>query len=179
MHHYVLSAIGRDRPGIVAAVTGAMLEHGVNVEDSQMTILRGHFAMTIVFGLAEDADLTAVERRLRAAGEQVGLEALLLERIDDLRDAGPDPSHMVTVYGADHPGIVHSVSSAAARHGYDITDLNTHLSVGGVGDEPLYVLMMELAVEPGHDEELKSAMEGVARAEGVEVSVSPLETDEL
>lgn len=30
---HALSAIGRDRPGIVAAVTGLLLEHGVNVED--------------------------------------------------------------------------------------------------------------------------------------------------
>jgi glycine cleavage system transcriptional repressor len=107
------------------------------------------------------------------------VEALFLERIDDLRDAGPEPSHMVTVYGADHPGIVHAVSSAVARHGYDITDLNTHLSPGDTGAEPLYVLMMEVAVEQGHDEELNSAMEDVARGEGVEVSVGPLETDEL
>lgn len=179
MHHYALSAIGRNRPGIVAAITGAMREHGVNVEDSQMTILRGHFAMTIVFGFDPSADLAAVERDLRAAGEQVGVEALFLERIDEVDDPGPDPSHMVTVYGADHPGIVHAATAAVARHGHDITDLNTHLSPGGAGEEPLYVLMMEVAVEPGHDEELSSAMEEVARDQGVEVSVSPLETDEL
>lgn len=179
MHHYALSAIGRDRPGIVAAVTAAMLEHGVNIEDSQMAILRGHFAMMFVLAAGEELDRAALERDLRAASERVGVESVFLERIDDLREAGPEPSHMVTAYGADHPGIVHAVSTAAARHGYDITDLNTHLSQGDAGDEPLYVLMMEVAVPYGHYEELASAMEEVARAEGVEVSVSPLDTDEL
>ena len=36
-----VTAIGADRPGIVAAVTGVLVEHGANIEDSSMTILRG------------------------------------------------------------------------------------------------------------------------------------------
>ena len=56
MPHFALSAIGRDRPGIVAAVTGVLLGHGANLEDSQMTILRGHFTMTLVVALPNGAD---------------------------------------------------------------------------------------------------------------------------
>ena len=40
MTHFALTAVGRDRPGIVAAVSRALLDHSVNIEDSQMTILR-------------------------------------------------------------------------------------------------------------------------------------------
>jgi len=35
-----LSAIGADRPGIVAAVTGALVDSGCNLEDTTMAILR-------------------------------------------------------------------------------------------------------------------------------------------
>ena len=43
MRHYALTAVGRDRPGIVAGITAVLLAHEVNVEDSQMTILREPF----------------------------------------------------------------------------------------------------------------------------------------
>ncbi|MBV8303503.1 MAG: amino acid-binding protein, partial [Acidimicrobiia bacterium] len=47
MGHYAVSAVGADRPGIVAAVTRVFVEHGCNLEDTSMTILRGHFAMML------------------------------------------------------------------------------------------------------------------------------------
>jgi predicted amino acid-binding ACT domain protein len=37
-------------------VTGALLPHGINIEDSRMAILRGHFAMMLVVAVPEDAD---------------------------------------------------------------------------------------------------------------------------
>ena len=43
-----VTAIGRDRPGIVAAITSALLEAGGNVDDSQMSILHGHFAVMLI-----------------------------------------------------------------------------------------------------------------------------------
>ena len=46
--HFAVTAVGADRPGIVAAVTGAFVDHGCNLEDSSMTILRGQFAMMLV-----------------------------------------------------------------------------------------------------------------------------------
>ena len=38
-----LTAVGRDRPGIVAGLTGVLVESGGNVDDSQMSILHGQF----------------------------------------------------------------------------------------------------------------------------------------
>ncbi len=55
---------------------------------------------------------------------------------------------MVTVYGVDHPGIVHAAATALAGRSVDITDLNTRLLEDDDGD-PLYVLMMEVALPPG------------------------------
>jgi glycine cleavage system transcriptional repressor len=178
VRHFALSAIGRDRPGIVAEVTAVLLEHDVNVEDSQMSILRGHFAMMLIVagpdGLERDrlaADLDAVAARLE-------LEALSLRDVGELDMPGPEPSHMVTVYGVDHPGIVHGTAAALAERGVDITDLNTRL-VEEDG-ESLYVLLMEVAVpaEVGAAE-IEEALDEVATREGVEVTLRELEQDVL
>jgi predicted amino acid-binding ACT domain protein len=48
MLRFAVSVFGRDRPGIVAAVTRVLADAGCNLEDTSMTILRGHFAMMLV-----------------------------------------------------------------------------------------------------------------------------------
>ena len=84
----------------------------------------------------------------------------------------------VTVYGADHPGIVHAAASALARRGIDITDLNSRLM--DEEEDALYVLMMEVALPPGTSaEELEEGLAEVGSREGVEVTLHELERDEL
>jgi glycine cleavage system transcriptional repressor len=48
MRHFAVTAIGADRPGIVAAVSNVLLDHEGNIEDSQMTILCGRFTMMLI-----------------------------------------------------------------------------------------------------------------------------------
>ncbi len=179
VRHLAVSAIGRDRPGIVADISGVLLRHEVNVEDSQMTILRGHFAMMLVLAAPEDVDRNALAADLDSAATALELEALTLRDVGDLSASGPEPSHMVTVYGVDHPGIVHAAATALAGRSVDITDLNTRLLEDDDGD-PLYVLMMEVALPPGlTPDELEQELAGVGRAEGVEVTLRELEQDAL
>jgi glycine cleavage system transcriptional repressor len=179
VRHLAVSAIGRDRPGIVADISGVLLRHEVNVEDSQMTILRGHFAMMIVLAAPDDLDRDALASGLDSAATALGLEALTLRDVGDLSASGPEPSHMVTVYGVDHPGIVHAAATALAGQSVDITDLNTRLLEDDEG-EPLYVLMMEVALPPGLTPgELERELAGVGADEGVEVTLRELEQDAL
>lgn len=177
MRQLALSALGRDRPGIVAAVTATLLRHELNIEDSQMTILRGHFTMVLVLGAPESLDVAALGGELQEVGHDLGLEAVSLAEVADAGGAHPEPTHIVAVYGADHPGIVHAAARAVADAGGNITDLNTRLSE----DEgsALYVLMMEVAAAADQVGALREALESVGREEGVEVNLRELEHDEL
>ena len=178
MRHLALSAIGKDRPGIVAAVTRVLLDHGLNIEDSQATILRGHFTMMLVVAVPDELDREALATDLERVRTELGLEALALQDVDELDAAPPRPSHMVTVYGVDHPGIVHRATSALAERGVDITDLNTRLV--GAGEQPLYALLMEVALPEGSEaDDLQAALEEVGRREGVEVTLHELEQEAL
>jgi glycine cleavage system transcriptional repressor len=181
MRHFALSAIGRDRPGIVAAVTRILLDHDVNVEDSQMTNLRGHFTMMLVVAVPPRADAERLEGDLSRVSHELGLEALSLREIEDLESAPrAEPSHIVTVYGVDHPGIVHGTTAALAERGVNITDLNTRLLAGEPDGEPLYALMMEVALPHGLPApELGRALDAVAEREGLEVTLRELEQDAL
>ena len=177
VRHLALSAIGHDRPGIVAGVTAALLRHELNVEDSQMTILRGHFAMVLVVSGPDSLDVAEVRRDIEDVARGLGLEAVSLAEVADAAGAPPEPTHIVAVYGADHPGIVHAAARAVADAEGNITDLNTRLSEEG--GAALYVLMMEVAAAPDRVDALREALEGVGREEGVEVTLRELERDEL
>jgi glycine cleavage system transcriptional repressor len=164
----------------VAAVARVLLERGLNVEDSQMTILCGHFTMMLVVSGADDLDEAALRADLDGVGEELGLESVALADVEEIgASAQPSPSHVVTVYGTDHPGIVHAVAAALAERGVNITDLNTRL-VSEEGEEPLYAMMMEVELPDGlAAEELERSLADVGREQEVEASVRPLEQDVL
>lgn len=176
MRLYALSAIGSDRPGIVAAITGVLLELEGNVEDSQMAILRGHFAVMLIVAVPEQVEAAELERRLEQVRSELGLEAIAVSPVDEL-EGGPRATHVLSVYGADHPGIVHAVSTALGERGVSITGLETRL--GGGGEHPLYVMLMEVAAGAAEIAELEQALRSIGQSEGLEVSLRELEADAL
>ena len=174
MPQLALSAIGADRPGIVAEVTRTLLGHSLNITDSQMAVLAGRFTMMLIVEAPDSTDLDVVREELARTSEQLELDALSLSPLADADAAPPsDPSHIVTVYGVDHPGIVHAVSARLAARGVNVTDLETRL----VG-EGLYAMVLEVALPLDLDAEALGAMlTEVGAEQGVEVTVRPLEPD--
>ena len=180
MARFALSAIGRDRPGIVAGVSGALLQHGANIEDSRMAILGGHFTMMLIVSTPPDADVGALGRELDETRRRLGLGALTLEEVPDEHGlTRPEASHIVTVYGADHPGIVHSVARALAEMGVNVIDVATHL-VEEEGQQSLYAMMMEVDL-PGDvaPDRLEAALREVAEREQLDLSVRAVEAEAL
>jgi glycine cleavage system transcriptional repressor len=177
---FILSAVGRDRPGIVAAVTRVLLDHEINLEDSQMAILAGRFSMMLIVAAPEGVDVPALRSGLEALRDREGLDALSL---DEISDAAPGaelvPTHMVSAYGVDHPGIVHAVASALAADEIDITDLTTKL-VSDPGEAPLYVMMLEIALPTGADaQHVAENLHQIAAAQRVDLTLRELEQDTL
>jgi glycine cleavage system transcriptional repressor len=173
---FAVTAIGRDRPGIVAAVSRALLEIDGNIEDSQMSILRGHFAVMLIVSVPDRISAEALADHLGPVREELGLEAITCNPIDELDAVPMDPaSHVVTVYGADHPGIVNAVSNALAELGVNITDLEARLT--GADDNSLYTMIIEVAVGDADVTDVQAALRVVAEREAVEFSLRPLDAE--
>lgn len=176
MPQYSISAIGRDRPGIVAAISAALYENGGNLEDSRMAILSGHFAMMLTIELEEGARVD-LEARLERVREELELDAVSLNPIAEAGGGDGEPTHVLTVYGADHPGIVHSICSALAEDGANVTDLKTQLA--GSADSPIYVMFVELALGRSSAEDLAAVLTERGSEARVEVSLRELEIEAL
>ena len=178
MAHFAVSAVGADRPGIVAAVTGVFLEHGCNLEDTSMTILRGHFAMMLVVAAPDGLEQAALESALAVPAAEYEL-VVAVRAIDDDVPSSPDgESWTVSVYGADRPGIVHRVASLLADNHVNIVDLSTR--VIGDPDRPVYAMILEVTLPPAAGPaELKDRLGDLAAELGVECSLHPSEADIL
>lgn len=179
MSGYAVAVVGRDRPGIAAALARALFGANANIEDSRMTILGGQFAVMMIVSLPEGADVDSLASELERVREDLGLESATIREIEDASgDARPAPTHVLTVYGADHPGIVASVCESLAAREVNIDDLATR--VVGSEDAPVYTLICELTL-PGSLEPsaLAADLDGVAVSQGVEVSLRELDQDIL
>ena len=178
MPELAVTAVGRDRPGIVAAVTGALLELGGNVEDSQMSILGGHFAVMLLVEVPGSTQREQVVERLGEVAQEHELEAISVAEVSGGGARPAPPSHVLSVYGADRPGIVHAVSSALAEAGVNITDLETKLT--GSGEAPVYVMVLEVALGGATPEDVQVALGHAAGGENdLEISLRELDTDPL
>jgi glycine cleavage system transcriptional repressor len=168
MPHVAVTALGVDRPGIVAAVTGVLMRHGGNLEDTAMTNLGGHFAMMLVVEVPDGESADALEASLVAEVGSLGL-TVAVRPIVDAPGAGPEGEPWaVSLYGADRPGIVHRVAQKLADHGANIVDLSTRII--GRGAEPAYVLLLELSLPAGADgEALGGELATLAGELGVEI----------
>ena len=85
---FVLSVTGRDRPGIVAAVTASLLDHALNLEDAEMAILRGHFAVMLMLEAPDEVDEAGLRADLERVRTAVPLETVSLTEVPAL-DAPP------------------------------------------------------------------------------------------
>jgi glycine cleavage system transcriptional repressor len=174
-----VSAVGRDRPGIVAAITGVLVRCGANLADSQMGILSGRFTMTLIVDAPPDLSMGTLNAELDQAAAELGLDAIFAREVAETEEDAVLPTRMVTVYGVDHPGIVHAVARELAERGVNITDLNTR-RIPEEDGEPLYAMMLEVAPPPGTDDgELEAALRRVAGEQHLEVTVRELDDDVL
>lgn len=78
----VISVLGKDRSGIVAAVATALAQKNANIDDISQTILGGMFSMTMLTTLDEGiASFNEVQKTLEEVGENLGVQ-IVIQRED-------------------------------------------------------------------------------------------------
>ncbi|WP_438316236.1 ACT domain-containing protein [Candidatus Caldatribacterium sp. SIUC1] len=77
-HRVVITVVGKDRIGIIAAITSCLAEHSVNIEDITQKILGEYFTMILVGDISRcSVSLSELRERLVRRGEEVGVKVYL------------------------------------------------------------------------------------------------------
>ena len=142
----IISAIGKDRPGIVDRLTGLVFEHGGNLEDSRMAILGGEFSLMVLVTGSSDG-LQTLEGTLPRVAEELDLTVQIRPtRIEESTESEPTLPYRLIVVSMDHPGIVHRVSKLLAQRGVNVATLDTHLGFAPTTGTPVFSLIMEVQI---------------------------------
>ncbi|MBQ9715575.1 MAG: ACT domain-containing protein [Clostridia bacterium] len=71
----IISVIGKDRPGIIAKVSGRLFEMNVNIEDISQTIMQEYFTMIMMVDTSKsDSDFATISQAMHKLGEEIGMD---------------------------------------------------------------------------------------------------------
>jgi glycine cleavage system transcriptional repressor len=142
--YLVISALGKDRPGIVNEFSRAILDCGGNIEDSRMAVLGGEFALMLLVSGAWNA-VAKLEAQLKTLGAK--LELTVVARATEARATRPNMlPYLVDVVSMDHPGIVHDIAEFFSTRAINIEDLSTWTYAAAHTGTPMFSLSMTVAV---------------------------------
>lgn len=142
-----------------------------------MTALRGRFTMMMIVKLHKAEGLSALKATLAELEQRTGLAVQSQPISEEEAQVVPqEPDCVVTVTGADKPGIVHAVAEVMATENVSIVDVSTRARETEHGE--VYMMALE-AVCGGGADALRKALEGVGKRLDVEVEVHELEGDIL
>jgi len=135
MEKAILSVLGHDRPGIVAAVAGILFEQNCNIENVSETILQTEFVGSFIVTMPQDLlidDLYEIlVESLAPMDMHVHIEPL--SKKEAVFASVETEPFVITAKGPDRKGLVAGISKIIADYGVNITNLQ---AVFKGGDEP-------------------------------------------
>lgn len=141
----VLTLVGTDRAGLVAAVAEVIDAHGGNWEHSELAELAGAFAGVVQVSAPEGG----VDDLRAALAALPGLVTVSVPAQGGgaARDTTSRPLSF-TVLGNDHPGIVHEISAALGSHGVSIDRMTTQTRDAAMAGGRLFEATVSAVVPP-------------------------------
>jgi glycine cleavage system transcriptional repressor len=172
VRYLVLSALGPDRPGLVAEVTGYVTERGGNIEESRMVVLGGEFGvMMLASGTADEIAKIARDTPQLQATTGLDVSTRDTKSAEEHRRAQSIPC-TVTCDAIDNPGIVRAVARALHALGLNVVSLETTTYEAPVTGSPLFRLEAQCdAPRVMTIAKVRAAMEEVAEREAIDVEV--------
>ncbi|MFM7390097.1 MAG: glycine cleavage system protein R [Vampirovibrionales bacterium] len=175
----VISTLGQDRSGLVAALTEAIMQCEGNIEDSSMTRLAGQFAMIVIVALPSPQHLTRLKQQLIQLDDTLQLRSqccLMPETTTALPHPAPyETPYLLTVGGADRTGITAAVSQVLAQFEANITDLNAHCIHNK--QTTAYIMVVEFTLNTHQQslQALESSLQQLGQTMALDVNLRPVD----
>ncbi len=148
---FIVSAFGKDRPGIVADITEMLYEYGCNLEDTRMTILADEFTSLLLVSGPEKADLEGqISQSCRRLEREKGISAYVRPVSREAAEPKePFSTHVLKVEGLDQTGIVYKVSKYLADSKINIANLDSSIRSVPESGTAIYSMDIQIQVPEG------------------------------
>lgn len=170
MNSLIISAIGRDRPGIVSELTEIITKHGGNIEESRMTRLESDFTIIMLVKVDPkwEESLVVVLQGIK--------DLIITTKSTEFNTVISSENYQISLNGADNEGIVNVLSKYLTEKSMNILDMETYISNAPITGTPLFNLMAITTISEGTNlADIQSDLTLISQKLGVEISINQSE----
>jgi glycine cleavage system transcriptional repressor len=148
-----------------------------------MTLLQGEFAIILMTTLGEEVTLEQLRIELESVQDKLNFHLQIRELSEDQLHSSsiePERTCIISVYGADKPGIVSGITNRLAELKVNITDVETTKTSQASNAASVFIMILEARIPQAVELEfVKTELTKVANALGVDVTIQELEVVDL
>lgn len=172
MKKIIISVLGKDRPGIIAAVSKILFERDCNIENVAQTILQSEFTGIFIASVPAPVSVADLDEDFKKGLNPLGLQAYVKDL--DPNEAVPavieTEPFIITTRGPDRKGLVAHITGVIASHGVNVTNLQ---AIFKGGDDPnRNIMIYEVDVPKDSDQQaLYAELREKSSELGLEISI--------
>ncbi len=172
MKKMIISVLGQDRPGIIAAVTRILFEQNCNIENVSQTILQNEFSGIFIVGVPQILSESDLHRCLEADLSPMGLHVYEkpLSHTDDSQRAVESEPFVVTTKGPDRKGLVAAITAIMAVHRVNVTNLQAIFKGGDDPNANIMIYEVDIPSDANH-QALRRDLREKALALSLDISI--------
>ncbi len=170
---FIMTAFGKDRPGIVAQIAQIIFENKCNLEDSNMGRLADEFTLILLLsGQSDD-----IQEKLSKDCKRLERERdifVFIRPLDYSITVSKNNNSFCTieVEGIDQTGIVYKISSLLAEHGINIETLKSQKKFSPNSGTALYSMVIKVSMPENISiDELDGKFEDLSEEINVDITI--------
>ena len=172
MNKVIISVLGQDRPGILAAVTKILLNRDSNVENVSQTILQNQFAGIFIVSVPDHIKISALNDELNQSVNHLDLDIHVKQLVYDetYYPAVKSEPFIITTKGLDRKGLVAGITATIARYGVNVTNLQAIFKGGDNPGDNVMIYEVDIPIDTDQ-QELDDALRAQAQSLGLTISI--------
>jgi glycine cleavage system transcriptional repressor len=172
MEKMIISVLGKDRPGIIAAVTRILFERDCNIENVSQTILQNEFSGIFIVGVPATLSRDDLHHCLESGLSPMGLHVYEkpLSKADDSAPTIDSEPFVITTKGPDRKGLVAAITAIMAAHQVNVTNLQAIFKGGDDPNANIMIYEVDIPTDANH-QALRRELREKALALSLDISI--------
>ncbi|NNF99014.1 MAG: ACT domain-containing protein [Desulfobacteraceae bacterium] len=170
MERAIVSVLGKDKPGIIAAVTKILFEQDCNIESVSQTILHSEFSGLFIIAMPGNMTPRELSERMRDELKTTDLH-VFVKWIETTAASGPEKTEpfVVTTEGPDNKGLVAGITAIMAAHKVNVAGLQALFKGGTAPEDNIMIYHVDV---PEHIDQQSLRNELRKKAEQLDLTIS-------